>query len=146
MLKFDFRELKRYFPSYFKPTLRRGMEEGFDNAGRWLTRYSRNHHPTFKNRTNTLAKSLEWNRRGLRGDVSSNVFYSKFMYDGTKRHFIKPVNKLALSWVQNGTRLFSRGHWVRGVKKSEWIKKNYEERTYLFNKHVTDAAFREFGD
>lgn len=146
MLKFDLRPFKRYFSSYFKPTMRRGLDEGFDDAGAWLTKYSRNHHPTFKNRTKTLAKSLEWNRRGFRGNVSSNVFYSKFMYDGTKRHFIKPVKAAALSWVQNGERRFSKGHWVRGVKKSEWIKRNYNERTWIFNKHITDAVFRGFGE
>ena len=116
MLKFDWRPLKRYWMGEFKRTFRRGMLDGFDDAGEWLTRYSRNHHPTFKNRTNNLAKSLEWESKGVRGSVSSDIFYSKFLYDGTKRHFVAPVNKLALSWTQGGTRFFSKGHWFRGLR------------------------------
>ena len=122
------------------------METGFDNLGKALTEYSRYRHPTFKNRTGNLARSLEWNRNGLRGRVESEVEYSKFLYDGTKRHFIKPVNVSALSWVQNGKRFFSKGHFVSGIKKSEWIKKNYEDRDDRFNQFVQRSVFRAFGD
>ena len=37
---------------------------------------------------------------------------SKAREEGTKRHFIKPVVKLALSWLAGYVRLFSKGHWV----------------------------------
>jgi len=34
-----------------------------------------------------------------------------------------PVNKLALSWLAGYIRLFSRGHWVRGITPSNVIEK-----------------------
>lgn len=81
----------------------------------------------------------------MRGNVSSDVEYSTFLYYGTKRHFVAPVNKTALSWSQGGTRFFSKGHWVSGIKKSEWIEKNYEDREIRFNAMVREQILREFG-
>jgi len=42
---------------------------------------------------------------------------------GTKRHFIKPVVMATLSWVVGNVRLFSKGHWVKGIVRSNIIQK-----------------------
>lgn len=47
---------------------------------------------------------------------------------GTKKHFIKPTVKLALSWLSGNIRAFSKGHWVKGITKSNIIKKTIETR------------------
>jgi len=48
---------------------------------------------------------------------------------GTKKHFIKPVVALSLSWIIGGfVKGFSKGHWVKGITKSNIIKKTIETR------------------
>jgi hypothetical protein len=51
---------------------------------------------------------------------------------GSSRHFIAPVNAQALSWVEDGVRYFSKGHFVEGVKARHFAERctriieNYE--------------------
>ena len=48
--------------------------------------------------------------------------------EGTKRHKITPNKKEALSWIAGGfVRAFSKGHWVKGITKSNIIEKTIEE-------------------
>ena len=46
---------------------------------------------------------------------------------GTRRHWIAPVKAKALSWIQNGVRRFSLGHFVSGINRSNVIKNTREE-------------------
>lgn len=39
---------------------------------------------------------------------------------GTSAHWVFPVNKLALSWVEDGIRYFSKGHQVSGITASHF--------------------------
>ncbi|MCZ6583234.1 MAG: hypothetical protein O6761_08740 [Thaumarchaeota archaeon] len=39
-----------------------------------------------------------------------------FFEEGTKRHFVKPVTKKALAWIQKEVQYFSKGHYVSGIK------------------------------
>jgi len=49
---------------------------------------------------------------------------------GTIRHFIKPVNVKALSFIVGGfIRAFSKGHWVKGITASNVIEKTVSEFT-----------------
>ena len=41
---------------------------------------------------------------------------------GTRRHWIAPRVKLALSWITQGVRLFSKGHYVSGIKSLHIIE------------------------
>lgn len=43
---------------------------------------------------------------------------------GSRRHFIAPRSALALSWVDDGVRYFSKGHYVSGVQA-----RHFAERT-----------------
>ena len=65
---------------------------------------------------------------------------SKAREEGTKRHFIKPVFKLALSWLAGYVRLFSKGHWVRGITKSNVIKKTRKQYEPKIQKMLDDAT------
>ena len=47
---------------------------------------------------------------------------------GTKRHFIAPRVKLALSWITLGIRLFSKGHYVSGIKSLYIIRDTVERK------------------
>jgi len=49
---------------------------------------------------------------------------------GTSRHFIKPINAKALSFIVGGfIRGFSKGHWVKGITASNVIEKTVAEFT-----------------
>lgn len=76
-----------------------------------------------------------------------NYYFSESGFDvaiarehGTKDHFIKPRIKQALSWIQNGVRLFSRGHMVSGIKSLFIIKKTIAKET----PNLQTALNREF--
>lgn len=68
-------------------------------------------------------------------------FYSKTGFDvavarefGTKRHKIMPLNRApnfatVLSWIQSGRRMFSKGHWVSGIKALHLIRNTIKELT-----------------
>ncbi len=65
-----------------------------------------------------------------------NYYFSESGFDvaiareyGTRDHFIKPRIKQALSWIQNGVRLFSQGHMVSGIKSLFIIKKTLARET-----------------
>ena len=47
---------------------------------------------------------------------------------GTKGHFIKPNMATVLSWIDQGVRLFSKGHWVSGIKSLRLIHKTIREK------------------
>jgi hypothetical protein len=51
---------------------------------------------------------------------------------GTKAHMVKPKRAKALAWTSKaGSRLFSKGHRVRGVKAQHWTnkaKRKYQPR------------------
>lgn len=81
---------------------------------------------------------------------------------GTKRHFIEPKKqqevirqnnrdypikyyreisvKQALSWVQDGKRLFSKGHYVSGIKSLHIIKKTLDEKTPVLQEALNGAV------
>jgi len=42
---------------------------------------------------------------------------------GSRRYMIYPVNALALSWVQDGQRFFSKGHEVGGIQPKHFAEK-----------------------
>lgn len=42
---------------------------------------------------------------------------------GTKDHFIKPVKAKALSFIENGQRFFSKGHFVKGIRERRIMEK-----------------------
>lgn len=60
--------------------------------------------------------------------------------EGTEDHMIRPVNKFALSWIQNGKRRFSLGHKVSGLPKLNIIERKIEEGEYALQRRL-DSEF-----
>ena len=54
-----------------------------------------------------------------------------YLIEDTKRHFVKPVKKKALAWFDGGRTRFSRGHFVKGIKKGYW---KFQPRKRALNK------------
>ena len=64
-----------------------------------------------------------------------NYDVAKGREEGTKDHFIKPIIAKVLSFIVNNVRAFSKGHWVKGITKSNVIEKTVKE----FTPHVQIA-------
>ena len=60
---------------------------------------------------------------------------------GTKRHFIAPRVKLALSWITQGVRLFSKGHYVSGIKSLHIIEDTVERKKKELNNRFREEYF-----
>jgi len=65
-----------------------------------------------------------------------NYYFSESGFDvaiareyGTKDHWIRPTVKLALSWIQQGKRLFSQGHIVSGIKSLHIIRNTVKDQS-----------------
>ena len=59
----------------------------------------------------------------------SNFDVSNAREKGTSRHFVKPVNAKALSFIAGGfIRSFSKGHWVRGITATNVVQKTVQEK------------------
>lgn len=113
------------------------LEKGFRSMVRKLSRYSKRAH-NYKNRSGLLSSSLRVNNKPTKGailtsSIESPVKYASYIYYGTKERVIKPNKAKALSWVQGGTRYFSKGHKISGIKKEEWIENNYNTKQTFWN-------------
>lgn len=65
---------------------------------------------------------------------------------GTKRHFIKPIKKLVLTWVIFGVRFFSRGHFVSGIERTLLIQKTMDAVEPLIQQKLDQETERFFSD
>lgn len=79
-------------------------------------------------------------------DGRSYLFYQ---HEGTRDHFVKPVNKKALRWVGSDGRFwFSKGHNVKGIAPDPFLYKAAENERQnindIFNRHA-DEAIRKAG-
>lgn len=63
---------------------------------------------------------------------------------GTKRHFIKPVVMAAISWVTGNVRLFSKGHWVKGIVRSNVIQKTIEATFPIVQNRLNEETSKFF--
>ena len=95
---------------------------------------------------NTFLKDVKLTNRGIKANIVS-VYYTATGFDvalarekGTRRHFIKPTSAQALSWIAQGVRLFSKGHWVNGMKSLRIINRTIKEK----KPEVQQAIEREF--
>lgn len=78
--------------------------------------------------------------------TEENFDVSKAREKGTKRHFIRPIKKLALSWVIFGVRFFSRGHWVMGIERTLLIQNTVERTMPLIQQKLDQATAQFFSD
>lgn len=61
---------------------------------------------------------------------------------GTRRHFVAPVRRKALSWIQGGVRRFSRGHWVKGLPALRTIERTVDEMGPAFRERWLEEQRR----
>ena len=62
-------------------------------------------------------------------DSESGFDIAKAREKGTSRHFVKPVNAKALSFIVGGfIRAFSKGHFVRGITATNVVNKTVQEK------------------
>ena len=61
---------------------------------------------------------------------------------GTKDHMIRPRTKQALHWIQQGVKMFSKGHMVSGMKSLRIIQKTTREKTPELQKALNDEFDR----
>jgi hypothetical protein len=131
----------------------------FNAAGRINTKIKAN--PPWKNKSGALSKSLRRQRQGkVNVRMYSKAPQAKWLYEGTKAHFVAPTSGGLLSWSSNGTRFFSRGHMVSGVwgggsgtirdtpanaPQKEWWKKGWIREQDKTIKKITKALVAEVG-
>ena len=60
---------------------------------------------------------------------------------GTRRHWIAPRIKMALSWITLGIRLFSKGHYVSGIKSLFIIRDTVKKKEKEFQKQFKIEYF-----
>lgn len=96
----------------------------------------------------TIIENLQINNLGeLEFDVVSD-YKSQLGFDvskarekGTVRHFIKPINAKALSFIAGGfIRAFSKGHWVKGITASNVIEKTVAEMTPVAQQKLNEET------
>jgi hypothetical protein len=85
---------------------------------------SRINHYIFKLTTKELTMKISTRPKGWRkrkGDIP----YEFFLEYGTAPHWVGPVDKKALSWVEGSTRYFSKGHMVSGIMATRFMQRAY---------------------
>lgn len=66
--------------------------------------------------------------------------YAIYLHEGTKDHEIPLVKAKALHWVQGGESFFSKGHWVTGIKKVQFIYDAANKLKDKFSEIVRNAV------
>lgn len=74
-----------------------------------------------------------------------NYYFSDSGFDvaiareyGTKDHWVRPKFKNLLSWIQEGRRLFSKGHIVSGIKSLHIIRDVVKEQLPEVQKKIEE--------
>ena len=114
----------------------RTIGEGIRNVARQRKmpeRYAQSLHFEMDGETLWCWVDFEARDPDARGDVAP---LGKFFEEGTKRHFIAPVFKKALHWIQDGVGRFSMGHWVRGIAARHVFKDGVRQGIKKFNKEL----------
>lgn len=111
-------------------------------------------------RTGALEKStdIRFKDNGLVGEIFLNTKtakYAPFVHEGSVPHIIKPKNKQALRWVNNGAFVFAKSVRHPGYKGDAFLYRALESKTDVIsdifvkytanaNKEVADAIRRRF--
>ena len=152
----------------FPAVLERQVSIGLEVAAQEVAGFARRNH-RFVSRSGNLVRSIEVGMASgygvptamvwLNPDITktpSGFSYGIFVHDGTDtdgtgRHYIAPVRKKALRWIdREGTVCFSKGHWVRGIASDPFIYRALQileddgSLQYILNRQVA-AAFEEVG-
>lgn len=103
----------------------------------------------YTSRTGKLDQSVEQrivSDTPLRGQIQINddsCKYGKFIHNGTPRHWIQPTDKKALRFVSGGNFVFSKGHFVEGIKPDPFLENAVKEQLPEFEKELNVAVYKE---
>lgn len=96
---------------------------------------------------NTEIANIEVRNKKVRIFIKSEYF-SETGFDvalarekGTKRHFIGPVEKKALMWIEAGRVRFSQGHYVDGIIAFKTIARTIDENKGNFQDQYNRELF-----
>lgn len=57
--------------------------------------------------------------------TKNDIPYEWFLEYGTMPHYVFPTKKMALSWVEDNKRYFSKGHMVSGIMATMFMQRAY---------------------
>jgi hypothetical protein len=57
--------------------------------------------------------------------TKNDIPYEYFLEYGTMPHYVFPTKKMALSWVEDNKRYFSKGHMVSGIMATMFMQRAY---------------------
>ena len=134
-----------------KSQLNGWTKSGFTKMMNTLSAFSKTKH-NWKNRTHNTKSMMRMkiNRNGTSGKIYNDSEVSGFLHYGTKRHWVEPRRKKALSWVSgrsakfgasDGKRKFSMGHWVSGIKAEPWVEDIWNTREDRFLGMIEKSIF-----
>ena len=75
-------------------------------------------------------------------DQDGNVPLGLFFEEGTKDHWIEPVEKKALHWVHDGEGFFSMGHEVSGIQATHIMRDMMENAMPQFKQELKTGLER----
>lgn len=78
-------------------------------------------------------------------DEDDTVPLGIFFEEGTKDHWIEPVQKEALHWIEDGKGFFSKGHQVTGIQPRWIIKQTFDNAMPKFKAELK-AGLEKFYD
>ncbi|HET8686953.1 MAG TPA: hypothetical protein VFM18_09860, partial [Methanosarcina sp.] len=81
--------------------------------------------------------------RGLIQLNDENCTYGKFIHNGAPRHWVQPTDKKALRFVSGGQFIFSKGHFVNGIKPDPFLENAVKNQLPEFEKELNDAVYKE---
>ena len=101
------------------------------------------------NMSNRYQQSLRITLDGLQltleldySDQDGSVPLGLFFEEGTKDHWIEPVEKEALHWVQDGKSFFSKGHQVSGIQATHIMRDMIENAMPQFKQELATGLER----
>ena len=79
-----------------------------------------------------LTVTIELDYADEDGTIPLGIFFE----EGTKDHWIEPVEKEVLHWVQDGNSFFSTGHQVTGIQPTWIIQQTIENAMPKFKQEI----------
>ena len=92
--------------------------------------------------TDGLSITLELDYTDRDDTVPLGIFFE----EGTKDHWIEPVQKEALHWVQDGKGFFSKGHQVTGIQATHIIRDTIENAMPQFKQEIKTGLERFYDE
>ena len=132
---------------------KKSIKFGFRSYMIWVVRYMREEKlsgQVLNRQTSTLFRKTK-EQMGSRGDSADVVStpYGVYWEYGIKKHFVAPVDKMALGWggPKGGPhKFFSKGHWIPEQAARPWAHPSIEETRKERDEQFGDAIRKAFAE